>query len=63
MADRALRVTHMMSRADDQLAIPARVLSSTQLALLAQRGEELTALPYTATSERRLRACVWKEGG
>jgi len=34
---------HMTSRADDQLAIPARVLSSTQLALLAQRGEELTA--------------------
>ena len=37
------RVTHMMSRVEDQLAIPARVLSSTQLALLAQRGEELTA--------------------
>src|SRR5580704_14044317 len=33
----------MTSRADDQLAIPARVLSSTQLALLAKRGEELTA--------------------
>ncbi len=33
----------MTSRADDQLAIPARVLSSTQLALLAQRGEKLTA--------------------
>jgi thioredoxin reductase (NADPH) len=33
----------MTSRADDQLAVPARVLSSTQLALLAQRGEELTA--------------------
>jgi thioredoxin reductase (NADPH) len=33
----------MTSRADDQLAIPARVLSSTQLALLAERGEELTA--------------------
>ena len=33
----------MTSRADDQLAIPARVLSSTQLALLAQRGAELTA--------------------
>ncbi|HWX87645.1 MAG TPA: FAD-dependent oxidoreductase [Solirubrobacteraceae bacterium] len=32
-----------MSRVEDQLAIPARVLSSTQLALLAQRGEELTA--------------------
>jgi thioredoxin reductase (NADPH) len=32
----------MTSRADDQLAIPARVLSSTQLALLAERGEELT---------------------
>jgi len=33
----------MTTRAEDQLAIPARVLSSTQLALLAQRGEELTA--------------------
>jgi thioredoxin reductase (NADPH) len=33
----------MTSRADDQLAIRARVLSSTQLALLAERGEELTA--------------------
>jgi thioredoxin reductase (NADPH) len=33
----------MTSRADEQLAIPARVLSSTHLALLAQRGEELTA--------------------
>ena len=33
----------MTSRADDELAIPARVLSSTQLALLAERGEELTA--------------------
>jgi thioredoxin reductase (NADPH) len=33
----------MTSRADDQLAIPARVLSSTQLELLAERGEELTA--------------------
>ena len=33
----------MTSRADDQLAVPARVLSSTQLALLAERGEELTA--------------------
>ncbi len=29
--------------ADDSVAVPARVLSSTQLALLAQRGEELTA--------------------
>src|SRR6202522_1543816 len=33
----------MTSRADDQLAVPARVLSSTQLELLAQRGEELRA--------------------
>ncbi len=33
----------MTSNADDSLAVPARVLSSTQLALLAQRGEELTA--------------------
>jgi thioredoxin reductase (NADPH) len=33
----------MTSRADDQPAIPARVLSSTQLALLGERGEELTA--------------------
>ncbi len=33
----------MTSRADDQLAVPARVLSSTQLALLGRRGEQLTA--------------------
>jgi thioredoxin reductase (NADPH) len=33
----------MASRADDSLAVPARVLSSTQLALLAERGQELTA--------------------
>ncbi len=33
----------MASHADDSAAVPARVLSSTQLALLAQRGEELTA--------------------
>jgi thioredoxin reductase (NADPH) len=33
----------MTFHADDSLAVPARVLSSTQLALLAQRGEELTA--------------------
>jgi thioredoxin reductase (NADPH) len=29
--------------ADDSVAVPTRVLSSTQLALLAERGEELTA--------------------
>ncbi len=29
--------------ADGSVAIPARVLSSTQLALLAERGKELTA--------------------
>ena len=28
---------------DDSVAVPARVLSSTQLAQLAERGEELTA--------------------
>jgi len=33
----------MTSRADDRLAIPARVLSSTQLELLAEHGEEFTA--------------------
>jgi thioredoxin reductase (NADPH) len=33
----------MASRADDSVAVPSRVLSSTQLALLAERGEELTA--------------------
>jgi thioredoxin reductase (NADPH) len=33
----------MAFNADDSLAVPARVLSSTQLALLAERGEELTA--------------------
>ena len=33
----------MTFRADDSAAVPARVLSSTQLALLAKRGEELTA--------------------
>jgi thioredoxin reductase (NADPH) len=33
----------MAFRADDSLPVPARVLSSTQLALLAERGEELTA--------------------
>jgi thioredoxin reductase (NADPH) len=33
----------MTSHADDPLAVRARVLSSTQLALLAERGEELTA--------------------
>jgi thioredoxin reductase (NADPH) len=31
------------SHDDDQVAVPARVLSSTQLALLADRGEERTA--------------------
>jgi thioredoxin reductase (NADPH) len=39
----ATLVRHMTVHADDSLAVPARVLSSTQLALLAQRGEELTA--------------------
>jgi thioredoxin reductase (NADPH) len=33
----------MTFRADDSPSVPARVLSSTQLALVAQRGEELTA--------------------
>jgi thioredoxin reductase (NADPH) len=33
----------MTFHADDSVAVPARVLSSTQLALLAERGEELTA--------------------
>ena len=33
----------MAFHADDSVAVPARVLSSTQLALLAERGEELTA--------------------
>ncbi len=33
----------MTFAADDSVAVPARVLSSTQLALLGQRGEELTA--------------------
>jgi thioredoxin reductase (NADPH) len=33
----------MAFRSDDSLSVPARVLSSTQLALLAERGEELTA--------------------
>jgi thioredoxin reductase (NADPH) len=33
----------MAFHADDPVAIPARVLSSTQLALLAKRGQELTA--------------------
>jgi thioredoxin reductase (NADPH) len=33
----------MALHADDSLAVPARVLSSTQLALLAERGEQLTA--------------------
>jgi thioredoxin reductase (NADPH) len=33
----------MTSRADDRLAIPVRVLSSTQLELLAEHGEEFTA--------------------
>ena len=33
----------MTSHAADPLSVPARVLSSTQLALLAQRGEQLTA--------------------
>jgi thioredoxin reductase (NADPH) len=33
----------MASHADDSMAVPARVLSSTQLELLAERGEELTA--------------------
>jgi thioredoxin reductase (NADPH) len=33
----------MTLHADDQLAVPTRVLSSTQLELLAQHGEELTA--------------------
>jgi hypothetical protein len=29
--------------ADDSVAVPARVLSSAQLALLAERGEEIMA--------------------
>jgi len=33
----------MTFHADDSVAVPARILSSTQLALLAERGEELTA--------------------
>jgi thioredoxin reductase (NADPH) len=33
----------MTPHADDSVAVPTRVLSSTQLALLAERGEELTA--------------------
>jgi thioredoxin reductase (NADPH) len=33
----------MTFHADDSMAVPARVLSSTQLALLAERGVELTA--------------------
>jgi thioredoxin reductase (NADPH) len=33
----------MTFRGDDFVAVPARVLSSTQLALLGERGEELTA--------------------
>jgi len=33
----------MTSHADDSVAVPVRVLSSTQLALLAERGEKLTA--------------------
>src|ERR1700684_4645083 len=33
----------MTVHADDSLAVPARVLSRTQLALLAERGVELTA--------------------
>jgi thioredoxin reductase (NADPH) len=33
----------MTFQADDSVAVPVRVLSSTQLALLAERGEELTA--------------------
>jgi thioredoxin reductase (NADPH) len=33
----------MMSHAEDPVPVPTRVLSSTQLALLAERGEELTA--------------------
>jgi thioredoxin reductase (NADPH) len=33
----------MAFQADDSVAVPARVLSSTQLALLAERGEQLTA--------------------
>lgn len=33
----------MTFHADDSVAVPARVLSSTQLALLAERGQELTA--------------------
>jgi hypothetical protein len=33
----------MTSRVDDRLAIPARVLSSTQLELLAEHGEEFAA--------------------
>jgi hypothetical protein len=43
LADPATHVAQMTSRAHDQLAIPARALSSTQLALLAERGEELRA--------------------
>src|SRR6202035_4699342 len=39
----ATLVSQMASHADDSLAVPARVLSSTQLELLGQRGEELTA--------------------
>ena len=33
----------MTLHSDESVAIPARVLSNTQLALLAERGEELTA--------------------
>jgi thioredoxin reductase (NADPH) len=43
LADLATLILHMTSHADDSGAVPARVLSSTQLALLAERGEELTA--------------------
>jgi thioredoxin reductase (NADPH) len=39
----ATLVPQMASHADDSVAVPARVLSSTQLALLAEHGEALTA--------------------
>src|SRR6202035_1692149 len=39
----ATLVSQMASHADDSLAVPARGLSSTQLEVLGQRGEELTA--------------------
>jgi thioredoxin reductase (NADPH) len=43
LAGSGYAVPHMTSHADDHVAIPVRVLSSTQLELLAERGKELTA--------------------